>query len=167
VAAIAKFEYSPAAHAVHTIDPICELCLPETHAVQLSIVPVKPALQMHVMLAIVGEELSGQRKHSPSPGPVLYVPVGHVMQSWPFAPCHPALQTQAVLSVLRAGEEEFAGQSMHKTYNSGQFIHALMSSYWLERHPQFGKGCEVVQGAENPISTYLESLAVKRTKKIG
>jgi len=44
---------------------------------------------------------------------VLYLPATHATQVDPLAPENPALQTQAVFTMLRIGEIEFAGQSEH------------------------------------------------------
>jgi hypothetical protein len=50
-----------------------------------------------------------QPVHDPLPLKSLYVPAPHASHGPPFGPVYPALQTQAVTTVLRLGELEFAG----------------------------------------------------------
>ncbi len=47
--------------------------------------------------------------HATLPLAILYVPAPHATHVPPFGPVYPALQTQAVTTVLRLGELEFAG----------------------------------------------------------
>jgi len=59
VAATTKFEYSATPQSVHAIDPPCDLCLPATQAVQLSLFPVQPGLQVHSVVPSIEKEFAG------------------------------------------------------------------------------------------------------------
>jgi len=58
------------------------------------------------------KELAGQSTQLELPVPALDFPAGHATHTLPFAPFHPALQIQAVMTVLATAELEFAGQCM-------------------------------------------------------
>jgi len=113
VDAATECEYSPTSQAVHAIDPLWALYLPTTQPLQSPCVPVQPAWHVHAADASEEKELAGQSTQLVSPVCGLYFPGAHATHSLPFAPSHPALQTQAVMTVLPTGEVEFAGQSMH------------------------------------------------------
>jgi hypothetical protein len=56
---------------------------------------------------------SGQAVQAALPVPGLYVPTSHAEQGPPLGPVYPALQTQAVMAPLAAGEVLEAGQAEH------------------------------------------------------
>jgi len=51
--------------------------------------------------------------HAESPDAVFELPGGHAEQVEPSMPVYPALQVQAVLTVLAAAERELAGHAWH------------------------------------------------------
>jgi len=51
--------------------------------------------------------------HAESPDAVFELPGGHAVQVDPSLPVYPALQVQAVTTVLAAAEREWAGHARH------------------------------------------------------
>ena len=54
-----------------------------------------------------------QSTHAAFPTPALYLPAPHCVHAPPLGPVYPALQTQAVMAPLAAGEVLEAGQAEH------------------------------------------------------
>ena len=69
---------------------------------------------LHVVLVVAPDAIeyvpAPQSKHAVDPGNALYFPGTHAVQTPPFDPEYPALQTQLVSKVDPTGEFEFVGQ---------------------------------------------------------
>jgi len=133
VDSLSELEYFPAAHRVQATDPLFCLYLPATHPLQLAPIPVHPGMQIQSVtvtnvLATGETEFAGQPTQPKYHVPILYVPAAHLTHGPPFAPFHPALQTQEAVVVLAAVEKLFAGQSTH----------AVGPKYVPARHWQLG-----------------------------
>ena len=86
----------------------------QTHAVELELLAGAEELPAHAtQLELFAAEYvaTGHSVHVPEPLVFLYVPARHVVHVPPSAPLKPALQTQAVFTVLPLGELELPGHA--------------------------------------------------------
>lgn len=127
----------PASHETHNVVPATSLYVPATHGVHVPPSgPVAPgshvqavntklassefecaghAAQVRLLLAPACTEYEplAQAVHTSGPGPALYFPVAHCVQEPPSGPVEPALQVQAVASLLPSTEFERSAHARH------------------------------------------------------
>ncbi len=131
-------EYVPAPQSVHAALPALVLYLPATHSAHEPTGPVLPAGQSNVHAAkavlpaaetppapqdvhalapvapVAPDHVPAtQSTHAALPVTILYLPATHAEHVPPFAPVKPALQVQAVITVLELGAFALEGQAKH------------------------------------------------------
>ena len=102
-------ELDPVGHALHTNAPISSLYVSAPHALQAipECAAVYPALQTHDVINVLalGDVVkTGHAMQYPSPGSVLYEPMGHALHGSPSAPVYPAEHLQSLDKVLPVTE---------------------------------------------------------------
>ncbi len=122
-------------HSAHAALPVCTLNDPGKQAVHVPpFAPVNPALQVQEAISVLETgafEFKGhaehvdktlaptaaeydavpQSVHAALPALVLYLPATHAVRLPPSAPVNPALQVQAVMTVLETGAFAFEGHA--------------------------------------------------------